>query len=76
MPPKRETDHKSLIVMELAHRELRQYLTLALMLISNKKETFNNLDKYDAKKRLLIELFGCDKIKIQNEEMVRNFLMS
>ena len=66
-----ETDQESLIAMELAHRELRQDLTLALMLISNKKQSFSNLEKYDTKKRLLIELFGCDHTKIDNEEMVR-----
>ena len=70
MSSKEETNEESLIVMELANRELRRDLTLALNLISNKKDTFNNLDSYDAKKRLLIELFGCDKIKTDNEEMV------
>ena len=75
MSSKEETDEKSLIIMELVNRELRQYLTLALNLISNKKETFNYLGKYEAKKILLIELFGCDQAKIENEEMVRNFYM-
>ena len=56
MASKEETDKKSLIIMEMANRELRQDLMMALILISNKKETFNNLDKYDAKKRHLLEL--------------------
>ena len=75
MASKEETDKKSLIIMEMANRELRQDLMMALILISNKKETFNYLDKYEAKKILLIELFGCDQAKIENEEMVRNFYM-
>jgi hypothetical protein len=69
----REKDQKSLIVMEMANRELRRDLTLALILISNKKHSFSNLDKYDVKKRLLLELFEYDKTKIDNEEMVRIF---
>ena len=48
-------DQESLAVMELANRQLRQDLTLALILISNKKQTFNNLDKYEEKKRVLSE---------------------
>ena len=40
------------------------------MIISNKKQAFRNLDKYDAKKKLL-ELFGCDQTKIDDEEMVK-----
>ena len=68
---KGEIDQKSLIVIELANRELRQYLMMALMLILNKKETFNNLDKYETKKILLIELFGCDQNKIDKTDMVR-----
>ena len=48
-------DQESLAVMELANRQLRQDLKLALILISNKKQTFNNLDKYEEKKRVLSE---------------------
>ena len=48
-------DQESLAVMELANRQLRQDLKLALILISRKKQTFNNLDNYEAKKRLLFE---------------------
>ena len=48
-------DQESLVVLELANREMRQDLKLALILISNKKQTFNNLDKYEEKKRVLSE---------------------
>ena len=48
-------DQESLAVMELANRQLRQDLKLALILISNKKQTFNNLNKYEAIKRILSE---------------------
>ena len=48
-------DQESLVVLELANRQLRQDLTLALILISNKKQTFNNLNKYEAIKRILSE---------------------
>ena len=44
MASKEETDKKSLIIMKMANRELRQDVMMALILISNKKETFNNLD--------------------------------
>ena len=66
-----ETDQESLIVMELANGELRQYLMMALMLILNKKQTFNNLEKYEAKKRLLIELFKSDQTKMEKTDMVK-----
>ena len=56
---------ESLIVMELANREFRQNLMMALILISNKKQTFNNLDKYDAKKRHLLELFKSYQTKME-----------
>ena len=49
------SDQESLVVLELANREIRQDLKLALILISRKKQTFNNLDNYEAKKRLLFE---------------------
>ena len=48
-------DQESLAVLELSNRQLRQDLKLALILISNKKQTFNNLDKYEEKKRVLSE---------------------
>ena len=48
-------DQESLAVLELANRELRQDLRLALILISRKKQTFNNLDRYEEKKRVLFE---------------------
>ena len=48
-------DQESLAVLELANRQLRQDLKLALILISNKKQTFNNLNKYEAIKRILSE---------------------
>ena len=54
-------DQESLAVMELANRQLRQDLKLALILISNKKQTFNNLNKYEAIKRILSE---------QNQQMM------
>ena len=54
-------DQESLAVMELANRQMRQDLKLALILITRKKQTFNNLDKYEAKKRLLSE---------QNQQMM------
>lgn len=73
MASKEETDKKSLIIMEMANRELRQDLMMALILISNKKETFNNLDKYDAKKRLLLELFEYDQTKTDKETMASIF---
>ena len=73
MASKEETDKKSLIIMEMANRELRQDLMMALILISNKKETFNNLDKYHAKKRLLLELFEYDQTKTDKETMASIF---
>ena len=54
-------DQESLAVMELANIQLRQDLKLTLILISNKKQTFNNLDKYEEKKRVLSE---------QNQQMM------
>ena len=66
-----ETDQESLIVMELAHRELRQDLMIALMLISNKKQSFSNLEKYDTKKRLLIELFESEQTEITMTDKVK-----
>ena len=57
-------DQQSLIVMELANRELRQDLKLALILISNKRQTFKNLDKYKEKKRLLLEENQIDNLKV------------
>ena len=66
-------DQESLVVMELANRELRQDLKLALILISNKKETFNNLDQYEAKKRLLFEINDENQTTIDNQETVRFF---
>ena len=64
--------------MELANRELRKDLKLALILISNKKQSFSNLDKYDAKKKILIEFFELDQSKIDKEGMVKiiNFAIS
>ena len=58
-------DQESLVVMELANRQMRQDLKLALILISNKKQTFNNLEKYEEKKRILFE---------QNQQMMVNYL--
>ena len=51
-------DQESLAVMELANRQLRQDLTLTLILISNKKQTFNDLNNYEEKKRVLFEQNG------------------
>ena len=62
-------DQESLAVMELANREMRQDLKLALILISYKKQTFNNLDKYEAKKRILSE-----QNEIDNQVMVKLFI--
>ena len=45
MTSKAEIDQESLIVIELAHKELRHDLMVALMLISNKKQSFINLEK-------------------------------
>ena len=59
-------DQESLAVMELSNRQLRQDLTLALILISNKKQTFNNLDKYEEKKRVLSE---------QNQQLMVKWLL-
>ncbi len=66
-----QTNKEKLIVMELANRELRQDLTIALMLISNKKQSFSNLEKYEATKRLLIELFKSEKTEIDMIDMVK-----
>ena len=55
------SDQESLVVLELANREMRQDLKLALILISRKKQTFNNLDNYEEKKRILFE---------QNQQMM------
>ncbi len=54
-------DQENLVVLELANRQMRQDLKLALILISNKKQTFNNLDKYEEKKRFIYE---------QNQQMM------
>ena len=62
-------DQESLIVMESANRQLRQDLKIALILISNKKQTFNNLDKYEAKKRILSE-----QNEIDNQQMMVSYL--
>ena len=64
MTSKAEIDQESLIVTELAHRELRQDLMIALMLISNKKQSFSNLDKYEETKKRLLELFESEKTEI------------
>ena len=64
MTSKAEIDQESLIVTELAHRELRQDLMIALMLISNKKQSFINLDKYEETKKRLLELFESEKTEI------------
>ena len=64
MTSKAEIDQESLIVTELAHRELRQDLMIALMLISNKKQMFSNLDKYEETKKRLLELFESEKTEI------------
>ena len=66
-----EIDEESLIVTELAHKELRQDLMIALMLISNKKQSFSNLEKYDTKKRLLIELFESEQTEITMTDKVK-----
>ena len=64
MTSKAEIDQESLIVTELAHRELRQDLMIALMLISNKKQSFINLEKYEETKKRLLELFESEKTEI------------
>ena len=64
MTSKAEIDQESLIVTELAHRELIQDLMIALMLISNKKQMFSNLDKYEETKKRLLELFESEKTEI------------
>ena len=66
-----EIDQESLIVTELAHRELRQDLMIALMLISNKKQSFSNLDQYEATKKLLLELFESEKTEITMTDKVK-----
>ena len=66
-----EIDQESLIVTELAHRELRQDLMIALMLISNKKQSFSNLDQYEATKKLLLELFESEQTEITMTDKVR-----
>ena len=64
-------DQQSLAVLELANIQLRQDLKLALILISNKKQTFNNLSKYEEKKRVLFEIFDEIQTTIENKETVR-----
>ena len=66
-----EIDQESLIVTELAHRELRQDLMIALMLISNKKQSFSNLDQYEATKKLLLELFESEQTEITMTDKVK-----
>ena len=66
-----EIDQESLIVTELAHRELRQDLMIALMLISNKKQSFSNLDQYEATKKFLLELFESEKTEITMTDKVK-----
>ncbi len=51
-------DQENSVVIELANREFRQDLSLALIAISRKKQTFNNLNKYEEKKRILFEIFN------------------
>ena len=64
-------DQESLAVLDLANRQLRQDLTLALVLISRKKQTFSNLGKYEAKKRVLFEIFDEMQTTIDDKETVR-----
>ena len=66
-----EIDQESLLVIELAHKELRHDIMIALMLISNKKQSFINLDKYEATKRLLLELFESEKMEIDIKDKVK-----
>ena len=62
-------DQESLTVLELANRQMRQDLKLALILISNKKQTFNNLDKYEEKKKVLFE-----QNEIENQQILVSHL--
>ena len=71
MTSKAEIDQESLIVTELAHRELRQDLMIALMLISNKKQSFINLEKYEETKKRLLELFESEKTEIKMTDKVK-----
>ena len=58
-------DQESLAVLELANRQFRKDLKVALILISNKKQTFNNLDNYETTKRILSE-----QNEIDNQQMM------
>ena len=42
-------------------------------MISDKKQSFSNLTKYEEDKRLLFELIETDQIKIETGKMVRKF---
>ena len=61
------------LLIELLNRELREDLNIALMLISDEKKSFSNLNKYEEDKRLLFELIETDQIKIETVKKVRKF---
>jgi hypothetical protein len=71
MPSISKKGQESLAVLELANRQLREDLTLALELISKKKQTFSKLGKHEAKKRALFEIFDEIQTTIHNKETVR-----
>ena len=65
-------DQENLVVIELANRQLIQDLAFALIAISNKKQNFKNLDKYEEKKRILFGIFNENQATtIDNHETVR-----
>ena len=67
-----DIDQENSAVIELANREFRKDLTFALIAISRKKQTFDNLDNYEAKKRILFEIFKENQATtIDNQETVR-----
>jgi len=50
---KSENSEENFLLIELLNRELKQNLELALKLISIKKQSFTNLDKYEVEKNLI-----------------------
>ena len=50
---KSENSEENFLLIELLNRELKQDLELALKLISIKKQSFTNLDKYEVEKNLI-----------------------
>ena len=64
-------NEKNFLLIELVNRVLRENLHIALMAISNKKQSLTNLAKYEEDKKLLHELIEMDQIQMENLKMVK-----